>query len=112
MGLQVSSQPALIAIFGASGDLTKRKLIPALFNLYLDKQMPAEFTILGVSRKGDAETFRTQMREAISEHSRRGDEGLEKWDEFSKRIDYINGDYADASVYERLGKRIQDDEAK
>ncbi|MEZ0326358.1 MAG: glucose-6-phosphate dehydrogenase [Fimbriimonas sp.] len=107
----MSSQPALIAIFGASGDLTKRKLIPALFNLYLDKQMPAEFTILGVSRKGDAETFRTQMREAISEHSRRGDEGLEKWDEFSKRIDYINGDYADASVYERLGKRIQDDEA-
>ncbi len=106
----MKTQPAIVVIFGASGDLAKRKLIPALFNLYLDKQMPSEFTILGISRKGNTEAFRTQMREAISNHSRRGEQGLEKWDQFAERLDYIVGDYADASVYEKLGKRIQEDE--
>jgi glucose-6-phosphate 1-dehydrogenase len=112
MGLRVKGQPAVIAIFGASGDLTQRKLIPALFNLYLDKQMPKEFTILGISRKGDADSFKSDMREAISNHSRRGDEGIERWDEFAARIDYISGDYADAAVYKKLSKRISVDEDK
>ena len=44
------TESTLIVIFGASGDLTRRKLIPALYNLYLKKRMPANFTIVGVSR--------------------------------------------------------------
>ncbi|HSI73749.1 MAG TPA: hypothetical protein VK934_11295, partial [Fimbriimonas sp.] len=74
--------PAIIAIFGASGDLTKRKLMPALFNLFLDKQLPEQFTILGVSRKGDVDWFRSHMKEAVAEHSRRGEQGLERWEDF------------------------------
>ena len=102
--------PAIIAIFGASGDLTKRKLMPALFNLFLDKQLPEQFTILGVSRKGDVDWFRSHMKEAVAEHSRRGEQGLERWEDFSKRMDYLGGDYSDAKLYSQLKKRIEEDE--
>ena len=45
--------PVVVAIFGASGDLTRRKLLPALYNLYLDRHMPERFLIIGVARRGE-----------------------------------------------------------
>src|SRR5688500_7685345 len=102
--------PAVIAIFGASGDLTKRKLIPALFNLFLDGQLPGRFTVLGISRKGDTEGFRNAMADSLAEHSRRGDSGMERWPEFAARIAYIQGDYGDPNVYRKLAERIEADE--
>lgn len=102
--------PAVISIFGASGDLTQRKLIPALFNLYLDKQLPANFKVIGVSRKGNADVFRTDMKEAIAAYSRRKDCGIDAYEEFAKHLDYIQGDYDDAAVYKKLRKAIEADE--
>jgi len=54
--------PAIVAIFGATGDLTKRKLIPALYNLFLDKELPSRFLIVGVARREDLETFKKNIK--------------------------------------------------
>ena len=64
--------PTIMAIFGASGDLTARKLIPALYNLGLDNLLPAEFRLLGYGRKPLAEAeFRSLAEAAIRQYSRR-----------------------------------------
>jgi glucose-6-phosphate 1-dehydrogenase len=109
--LQQPLPPSIVVIFGASGDLTKRKLIPALYNLFLDRQMPAQFSIIGISRKGSVEAFRHSMQEAVGKFSRRGPAEDTKWREFAKRIEYIAGTFDDPHVYKKLAKKIADDEA-
>lgn len=101
-----STHPALVVIFGASGDLTRRKLIPALFNLFLDKQLPEKFVILGISRKGDPESFRTQTQTAVGKYSRRKPDAA-KWAEFESHLDYLSGDYADPAVYSALREKVE-----
>ena len=64
--------PTVVVIFGASGDLTTRKLVPAIFNLCLDNLLPNEFYLVGFGRKSIADdSFRTTMDEAIDRYSRR-----------------------------------------
>jgi glucose-6-phosphate 1-dehydrogenase len=109
--LQQPLPPAIVVIFGASGDLTKRKLIPALYNLFLDRQMPAQFSIIGISRQGSIDAFRHSMQEAIAKYSRRGAAEETKWREFTRRIEYVAGTFDDAKLYAKLAKRIADDEA-
>jgi glucose-6-phosphate 1-dehydrogenase len=109
-GATSKQRPAIIAIFGASGDLTRRKLIPALFNLFLDKQLPAEFTVVGVSRHGSVAAFRKDLKVAIEKYSRRKDCGIEEYEQFAEHLDYIQGDYDDAAVYTQLKQRIESDE--
>src|SRR5579862_5286877 len=108
--IQQKLSPSIVVIFGASGDLTKRKLIPALYNLFLDKQLPEKFSIVGVSRQGSVEQFRTDMREAIGLYSRRGAADDGKWHEFAKRVEYISGVFEDSKLYAKLAKKIQEDE--
>jgi hypothetical protein len=63
----------IVTIFGASGDLTKRKLIPALYNLALEKKLPERFAVVGYARSEMShEAFRDKMREAVHEFSRTG----------------------------------------
>jgi glucose-6-phosphate 1-dehydrogenase len=109
--LQQQLPPAIVVIFGASGDLTKRKLIPALYNLFLDRQMPAQFSIIAVSRQGSIEAFRQMMQEAVAKYSRRGPAEDSKWREFAKRIEYVSGTFEDPKLYTKLAKKISDDEA-
>ena len=62
--------PTIVVIFGASGDLTARKLVPAIFNLGVDNLLPGEFHLIGFGRKPiEDEQFREIMDEAIGEHS-------------------------------------------
>ncbi len=78
----------LFVIFGASGDLTKRKLIPSLYHLDEAGQVPANYGILGVSRSPHSDEA---YRELLFEFSRHGyDAG--RWREFSKRIHYLASD--------------------
>ena len=68
-GLQVerTAPPCVVIIFGASGDLTRRKLVPALFRLAEQRLIPAEFAIVGISRsKMSDEDFRSRMRDAVA----------------------------------------------
>ncbi len=102
--------PAIVVIFGASGDLTKRKLVPALYNLFLDKQLPAQFSIIAMSRQGETVEFCKKMKEAVAKYSRRGKPDDAKWDEFCSRLEYIAGEYADPAVYKRLAKKVASEE--
>jgi len=102
--------PTVVAIFGATGDLTKRKLMPALFNLWLDGQLPKKFLILGVSRQGDTESFCASMEQAMGEFSRRGAADGTKWNEFAKNVEFLKGTFDDPDTFKRLAERIHEAE--
>src|SRR5882724_216093 len=99
--------PCSIIIFGASGDLTSRKLIPAFYRLYLERQMPADFRIIGFARreKTDA-SWRQELREALDQFSRTKPVDDKVWEEFSQHIFYCLGDITEAAAYEKLEKRL------
>jgi len=100
--------PTILVIFGASGDLTARKLVPALFNLALDSLLPAQFHLIGYGRKElSDEDFRREARTAVATHSRREmDEDL--WSEVEGGIHYHAGAYDDEGAYRKLAERIRE----
>lgn len=99
--------PTIFTIFGIKGDLAKRKLLPALFNLYLDKALPQKFAIIGVGRECTDDFMRTEMRPAVDEFSRRGATKDADWNEFAKNLDSVDGVFEDAQTYETLAGCIQ-----
>ena len=103
-----------IVIFGASGDLTKRKLIPALFTLAAERALPASFAIVGFARKPlTDESFRAEMKVAVEAFARVRpvDPGL--WESFAKSLFYEPGDYDEPSAYQALKARLEQlDEAR
>jgi glucose-6-phosphate 1-dehydrogenase len=105
-------RPAVVTIFGATGDLTKRKLLPALYNLWLDCHLPKNFFVLAVSRRGTTEWFVDSMREALGNYSRRGAPDDAKWKEFAKNIEFIKGTFDDSHTFARVAARISKLEAK
>ncbi|MDV7393459.1 hypothetical protein RZS08_18945, partial [Arthrospira platensis SPKY1] len=96
----------MLVIFGASGDLTARKLIPALFNLSLDNLLPSTFAFIGFGRKPVAdEDFRNEARSAIEEFSRRSlDPSV--WGSVEQHTFYHAGNYTDRKAFEELAQRI------
>src|SRR5579883_1061362 len=85
-----TAPPVTMVIFGASGDLTRRKLLPALYNLALEHALPAEFTVVGVSRSQMSDDeFRRDMRKAVDEFSRSGQAKPAVWDSFAQGLYYI-----------------------
>lgn len=100
-------EPCSIVIFGASGDLTARKLVPALYHLFLEKQMPAAFRVVGVARreKTDA-SWRAELRSALDQFSRTRPVDDRAWQAFSQNIVYCQGDLTATTTYEALGKRL------
>ncbi len=95
--------PCAIVIFGASGDLTKRKLVPALFRLYEEKLLPEQFAIVGISRSVMShEDFRNRMQEAIAKYAPTQAENQEAWQTFAKGIFYVSGDLSNEATYINL----------
>src|ERR1035437_7078293 len=92
-----------IVIFGASGDLTARKLIPALYHLFKEKQMPSDFRVVGFARreKTDA-SWRQELRPALDQFSRTKPVDETVWKEFAANLFYCRGDLADAAAYKKL----------
>ena len=85
-GLARAKKPhaCVVTIFGASGDLTKRKLIPALYNLALEKRLPERFAVVGYARSEMThEDFREKMREAVGAFSRTGLKDEAVWQQFA-----------------------------
>jgi glucose-6-phosphate 1-dehydrogenase len=98
--------PTVVVIFGASGDLTARKLIPAIFNLGVDNLLPGEFHLIGYGRKPiEDDDFRALMDEAIEEHSRRP-LNKEIWDRVRQNMSYYSGGYDEAAAFDSLAERI------
>jgi glucose-6-phosphate 1-dehydrogenase len=105
--LERGADPCTVVIFGASGDLTKRKLIPALYRLTQERLLPAEFAILGFSRSPMShDEFRDKMKDAIVTYSeaKRVDEAV--WQSFAQGIYYISGDINDPDCYKRMNELL------
>ncbi len=97
--------PISILIFGASGDLTQRKLIPALFNLYQKDRLP-ELHILGTSRSAFTdEEFRDHLLAGIHKFSPESFQP-ESWERFSKKIHYLSGNLTDPGDYKILAEKL------
>ncbi len=100
-------EPCTVVIFGASGDLTARKLIPALYHLFKDGQLPAELRIVGFARREKSDAgWRTELREALEKFARPGT--ADGWDDggFPERLHYCCGDMNDPQAYTRLAELI------
>jgi glucose-6-phosphate 1-dehydrogenase len=94
----------VLTIFGASGDLTRRKLIPALYNLATQRRLPERFAAVGYARSDMShEAFRDSMREAVREFSRTGLQE-DVWREFSANLYFVQGDYDGLEGYRRLSE--------
>ena len=100
-------EPCSIIIFGASGDLTARKLIPALYHLRKEKQMPEDFRIIGFARREKtAASWRGELRSALDQFSRTKPVDEVVWQEFSQHVFYCEGDLTDAAAYAKLAKQL------
>src|SRR5258708_13277467 len=99
--------PAAITIFGAKGDLTKRKLIPALYNLYTVNHLHAVFSIYCVDFLAvDEDLFKEDLLSGINEFSRNGIADKTKWSEFACRLFYIQGDFMKVEAYTDLKGKL------
>ena len=101
--------PTIIFIFGGSGDLAYRKLLPALYNLCIDKYLPEEFFIVGIGRSEYTETaYLNFIKKGVQEFSRRKENLDNNWKAFSKHIDYIKADLEKDRTYQQITRRIKD----
>jgi glucose-6-phosphate 1-dehydrogenase len=95
-------EPGIMVIFGASGDLTARKLVPALYDLAAARRLPMEFAVVGISRtEMSHEEFRKKLRDALDKH-RSGQVSDDVWESFCKGIFYLPGDSKSKETYEEL----------
>ena len=103
----IPADPVVLVIFGASGDLTHRKLLPAIYNLAESGHMPESFAVIGVARSQmDHQAFRKKMAEGVLNTE---GEPLErdKWQKIEERLYYVAGEFTDPALYARLKAEIE-----
>jgi glucose-6-phosphate 1-dehydrogenase len=107
LSLRRNPDPCVLVIFGASGDLTHKKLMPALYALMLRRLLPARFAVVGVARtEGDDDVFRADMKAAVQQHGR--DEFREDvWNELAESMHYVATDFADEGGEARLEELVE-----
>ncbi len=99
------ANPCVLVIFGASGDLTSRKIIPALYDMSVGGDLPAEMSVLGVSRTPMTDDeWRDELAPWVKEHARRYDPAA--WKAFARRIHYFSGSASQPEIYPKLCARI------
>src|SRR5450755_4090110 len=99
-------QPCVFIIFGASGDLTRRKLVPALYNLAVSRLMPAGMAIVGFAiTDTTTEQFRVDMKTNTSQFSRRKPLDEAVWDDFASRLHYHSGSFEDPANFVKLREK-------
>ena len=95
--------PTVIMIFGGAGDLTWRKLIPSLFDLYRDGRMPKKFAILAIDRVPFQDAaLRKHFLDGVKRFSRSGKASNAGWNDFARHVTYHQGDFKDAATYSNL----------
>lgn len=105
-------RPCALVIFGASGDLTRRKLVPALYRLAYERRLPAGFAIVGNSRTPMSdEVFRGRMRDSVRKFLEESPFDEELWRDFAAGLFYVPGDLGDPECYARIGARLAEIEA-
>jgi glucose-6-phosphate 1-dehydrogenase len=105
--LERTPEPAAVVIFGASGDLTKRKLVPALYGLVRTGQVPAGLSIVGVARRPlSDDAFREQLHQGVQQHSRLRPIDPGTWATLAPRISYHALDFDDRNAYAGLAEHL------
>src|SRR5262245_5809157 len=107
-GLRVARapEPASIVIFGATGDLARRKLVPALYNLAHDNYLPPVYNIVGFARKPRTdEEIRSEYQKAVGEFSRQKIQD-QVWDTFAQNVFYVQSNLDDLAGYKRLKREL------
>src|SRR3954468_25054998 len=95
-----ATQACSIVIFGASGDLTARKLIPALYHLFKERLMPPAFRVIGFARREKTDdSWRKELREALDQFSRTKPVDDSVWTDFAQNLCYCQGDLTDTAAY-------------
>ncbi len=103
------SRPLLMVIFGGAGDLTWRKLGPALYNLFLENELPDRVAIIGVDRKpANDDEFRQRIRSGVDEFSRSGKAEEAVWQKFAPRLRYLQGGLDDPATFKSLAEMIEE----
>ncbi len=101
-------EPCTLVIFGGSGDLARRRLIPALYNLLLDGLLPPNYSVIGLGRKlMTDEEFRAAVRDGVVTHSRQA-LAEDKWKDFAQHLFYVSGGNDDPKTYVTLKSRAED----
>ncbi len=106
--LEATAPACVLVIFGATGDLTRRKLLPALFRLAQQRVIPGEFAIVGTARHPMSdEEFRAVMKEAVAKFG--AEESLDdsSWESFAKRLFYLAGDFTNPELYQNLKSKLE-----
>ncbi|CAF0692912.1 glucose-6-phosphate dehydrogenase [Candidatus Methylacidithermus pantelleriae] len=100
--------PTIMVIFGIGGDLTWRKLYPALYNLALDDQLPDRFAVVGLDKKHfSTEDLRARLRDGVERFSRRKGIQEDVWTELTRHLEFLPGDFADPQTYNALRERLE-----
>jgi len=100
--------PCVLVVFGGAGDLSHKKLLPALYNLFLDGDLPSRFGIVGFSmEKLDDDSYRAFARDAIEKNSRQK-LTADAWKNFATKLHFISGSFTEASDYQKLKKRLSE----
>jgi glucose-6-phosphate 1-dehydrogenase len=101
-------EPCIMVICGATGDLTRRKLAPAVYNLALAGFLPPEFTVVGFARRPMTnEEFHAHLREGIDQFSRNRPASEAVWSAFTAGIEYVQGNLDDPEAYAALARRLE-----
>lgn len=101
-------EPCVLVIFGAAGDLTRRKLIPALYNLVREKALDERFAVIGYSRSAKSDDdYRALLFDSLKRYSRTQPVDEKLWREFSQRISYVEGDFEDPEAYASLRNSLE-----
>jgi glucose-6-phosphate 1-dehydrogenase len=107
MLLSSQHEPTVIVIFGASGDLTQRKVVPALYNLYLDHWLLEKFALIEFARSSFTETsFREHLRQGVDQFFRRSKTNDEDSQAFTPHIHYMSADYGNPAAYTTLSDSL------
>jgi glucose-6-phosphate 1-dehydrogenase len=99
-------RPTALVIFGASGDLTKRKLVPAVYNLALSRMLPGGFAMVGVARRPKPD-FADEMKGHVAKFSRRKPVDEATWADLAKGIRYVQGEFHEATTYAKLKEELE-----
>jgi glucose-6-phosphate 1-dehydrogenase len=101
-------EPFSLVIFGATGDLTARKLMPALYHLFAGRQLPEPFRIVGVGRREKSdESWRAELKQALETYSRTKPVEAARWQDFAGHVSYCEGDMAEPGLYVQLAALLE-----
>jgi glucose-6-phosphate 1-dehydrogenase len=104
-----TQQPTILVIFGSMGDLTWRKLAPALYNLLLTRQLPEHFAVIGLDLKVEnQDEFRMRLRDGANSFCECGGVDEKTWSGFARNTSYISGDFSNPATYSALNQQLEE----